>query len=118
MAKDKAEIGHNISGLKDDAKQAIDKINTLKSERQSINEQIGAIRANMESKGIPKPALDMAMRYLGWEPEKREGFDLAYAIVREAGGLPVAPDLVDMMAENKKRDVDAQKNVVELAKKS
>lgn len=88
-----AEIGHNLSELKKEIKAAIGDVNNLRNERQSINDDIAAIRSKLESKGIKKAAFDMAMRYLNWEPEQREGFDIAYAIVREAGGLSIQEDL-------------------------
>lgn len=37
----------------------------------------------------------MAMQYMNMDPDKREGFDLAYTIVREAIGLKMQPDLFD-----------------------
>lgn len=63
-------------------------VNDLKLQRQDINEGIAAKRSHLEALGIAKPAFDMALRYAGWDPDKRKGFDLAYAIVRDAIGLP------------------------------
>lgn len=85
--------GGNIGPLKKKIQSAISSIKELKSERSETNAAIAEVRASMEAAGIPKAAFDMALTYLNWEPEKREGFDLAYAIVREAGGLPIAEDL-------------------------
>ena len=100
MANDEQEglnqQGSNISKLKKDVKAGVDKIEALKMDRTGINEAIGAIKADLEAKGIPKKALDMAMTYLNMDPDKREGFDIAYDIVREAIDLPVEhPDLFD-----------------------
>ena len=94
-----AEIGGNITELKKDISSAINNVNGLKADRSAINEEIAAVRAKMEALGINKAAFDMAMRYLSWEPEKREGFDLAYSLVREAGGLPVDKDLFEAADE-------------------
>lgn len=85
--------GGNLSALKAEVKTGVDKIEKLKADRRSINESIGAVRAELEAKGIPKKALDMAMQYMNMDPEKREGFDVAYAVVREAIGLHIANDL-------------------------
>lgn len=94
-----ADIGdNNLGKLKTKIAQAIQNIRDLKAERAGVNESIAAIRSALEAEGIPKAALDMAMRYLNWEPEKRAGFDLAYRLVREAGGLPMeTDDLITLM---------------------
>lgn len=93
MADEKPTIGHNLTELKKKIATAISSVKGLKNERAETNAAIAEVRASLVALGIPKPAFDMALRYLEWEPEKREGFDLAYAIVREAGGLPIAEDL-------------------------
>lgn len=82
------QSGHNLTKLKQDIVEGIQKISQQKQERQACNEEISAIRADLEAKGIPKKALDMAMQYMNMDPDKREGFDVAYDIVREAVGLP------------------------------
>ena len=100
MAKDETaglkQAGSNITKLKDDIVKGVDSINELKLERTSINEQIGALRSDLEAKGIKKQALDMAMTYMNWDEDKREGFDIAYTIVREALGAPMVSDQMDM----------------------
>ncbi len=100
MTKDETaglnQKGSNITKLEKDVKEGVDKIESLKLDRTSLNEEIGAVKADLEAKGIPKKALDMAMTYLNMDPDKREGFDIAYDIVREAIDLPVEhPDLFD-----------------------
>ncbi len=65
------------------------RVDELKADRAALNEDIASIRADMVTKGIPKAAFDMALRYMGWDEDKREGFDLAYSICREAMGAPV-----------------------------
>jgi hypothetical protein len=87
------QSGANLTQLKKDVKKIVDGINGQKNKRADINAQIASYRAKLETMGIHKKAADMAMAYMGWEPEKREGFDIAYAIVREAMGLPVSDDL-------------------------
>ena len=81
--------GGNINALKKDAKDAVDKVTSLKNERSAINDKINAVRSDLEAKGIPKKAFDMAMNYMNMDPEKREGFDIEYEIVREAISLPL-----------------------------
>lgn len=88
-----ANEGHNLNKLKASIADAINGVKRLKVERTDINAEIAELRANMETLGIPKKAFDMAMTYMNMDPDKREGFDIAYAIVREAGGLPMSDDL-------------------------
>jgi len=93
MAKDEKSAdpmhGSNIKKLKEDAQRGVQKINQLKDDRTAINEEIAAVKADLQAKGIHKKALDMAMTYMNMDPDKREGFDVSYDIVREAIGLPV-----------------------------
>lgn len=90
MAADKQ---HNVGELKKQIADAIQSVKQLKLDRQDINADIQAVREKMNALGIHKAAFDMAMKYLSWEEDKRTNFDLAYALVREAGGLPMQEDL-------------------------
>lgn len=110
-----SEIGHNITELKKKVAKAIQSVKSLKEERTETNAAIAEVRASMEAAGIHKAAFDMAMRYLAWEPEKREGFDLAYAICREAGGLPMAEDL---FAAAERLEKEAAERAAETAKQT
>lgn len=107
MGKDTADsvakAGSNIAILKRDVKAGVAKIEGLKEKREAINDKISAIRTDMQAKGIPKAAFDMAMKYLNMDPDKREGFDVAYEIVREAIELPVQRDLFEE-GESEKSD--------------
>ncbi len=85
----------NISKLMEDVKSAAAKVNTLSAKRQGINDDINAIRHDMEAKGISRKAFDAALAYSNQDPEKREGFDVAYSIAREAMGVPLQGDLFD-----------------------
>jgi hypothetical protein len=109
-----ADIGHNLNETKIKIAQAIKSIKELKLERSEVNASIAEVRATMEALGINKAAFDMAIKYLNWEPEKREGFDLAYAIVREAGGLPLSEDL---FSAAERIEADKKKAAAEEAKK-
>ena len=110
------QSGANLTQLKKDIKKITDGINTQKLKRQEINDQIASYRSKLETMGIHKKAADMAMAYMSWEPEKREGFDIAYAIVREAMGLPVSDDLFaaadEREQEEKKRAQQADADAV------
>lgn len=90
------QAGSNITKLKQDVKKGVEKIEALKLDRSAINEKIGAVRSDLEAKGIPKKCLDMAMQYLNMDPDKREGFDIAYEIVREAIDLPLQTAQMNM----------------------
>lgn len=103
-----SEVGHNLSETMKDIQKAISDIRELKGQRKSINEDVAAIRENLQSKGIHKQAFDMALRYLDMDADKRQNFDLAYSLVREAGGLPLQGDLF-AEAEKLERDIKAQK---------
>ena len=96
------QAGSNIAKLKKDVKAGVDKIESLKLDRTSINEDIAAVKADLAAKGIPKKALDMALAYMNMDPDKREGFDVAYEIVREAIELPMETSQMDMDLGDKK----------------
>lgn len=101
--------GANLTEKLKKIQETIGKVRDKKAERQEINADILALREAMTAIGIPKAAFDMALRYLDWEPEKRQGFDVAYALVREAGGLPLQGDLF-MAATALASDVQEKKD--------
>lgn len=94
MAKEEtaglAQAGSNITKLKQDIQAGVKKIEGHIEDRTSANQAIAAVKADLEAKGVHKKALNMAMTYMNMDPDKREGFDIAYDIVREAIGLPVS----------------------------
>lgn len=100
--------GSNLTDKIKKIQTAITRIKQHKDERSEVNAEIMAVRESMTAIGIPKAAFDMALRYLEWEPEKRQGFDVAYALVREAGGLPLQGDLF-LAAEKLASDVEEKK---------
>lgn len=73
--------------------QCAEKIKTLSEDRKAINASVQAVREQVESFGVSKAAFDMAMRYARMDEEQRQGFDVAYAVVRKALGLPIQSDL-------------------------
>lgn len=87
------EIDHNLKKVEDAIRDAITEINQHKEERDDTNAQIQAIREKLKALGIPKKAFDMALSYVNLDPDKREGFDIAYALVRKVAGLPLQEDL-------------------------
>jgi hypothetical protein len=91
----KTSKDHNLNALKLDIKKAAEEVINAKARRLEINAEIAEIRAGMEAKGITKRAFDAAVKYLEQDEEKRAGYDTAYAIAREALGVPVQGDLWD-----------------------
>ena len=89
------EGGGNLTKLQEHIRKGVGDIETFKNKRADINAKINEIRMGLEAEGIPRPALDMAMRYLNFDKDKQEGFDLAYSIVREAMGQPLQADLFE-----------------------
>ena len=98
--------GSNISNLKKDIKSGVERIEAEKDKRQAANEEIAAIKSDLVAKGIHKKALDMAMTYMNMAADKREGFDIAYSIVREAIGMPVS-DQGDFFEDKSEGEKDA-----------
>lgn len=99
-----ADKTHNLTELKKLIADSIKSVTELKKDRADVNAEIAAVRAKLVSQGIPKKAFDMAMNYINMDPDDREGFDVAYALVREAGGLPMQEDLftaADRMGKTK-----------------
>lgn len=94
-------------GLIEKIANAIANVKSLKNDRADVNAEIQAVRENMNALGIPKKAFDMAMKYMDMDPEDRESFDIAYALVRKAGGLPMQDDLFEA-AERRQAAADEQ----------
>lgn len=92
------ESKSNIDPLMSKVAAAVQAINASKEARKEINAAILTQLDTMESEGIPKAAVRMAMTYLDWDERKQSGFDRAYAIVRKALGQPVQGDLLDWLA--------------------
>lgn len=79
----------NIDHLQEFVIEGINSLRDLKEKRTGINQEMGSIRANFESKGLSKKALNFAMQYINMDPDDRKGFDEAYAFIRETWNLPV-----------------------------
>lgn len=85
--------GANMTEKMKKLQNAVSELKGLKEERSQLNADIQAIRERFAALGVPKAAADMAIRYSEWDVEKRQGFDVAYALMREVIGLPVQGDL-------------------------
>lgn len=92
---DTPQIGSNIDGLKADIKAAYEAITQKKADRDATTKDIAALRADLEAKGIPKEAFDFVCRYLDWDEDKREQFDVGMVLVREALGVPIQASLLN-----------------------
>jgi uncharacterized protein (UPF0335 family) len=97
MAKKEPARVTNLSETKDVVRNAVPKIVNLKERRSAINKEIASIRANVEAAGVPKNALDHAIRVKEMDPLVRERFDEGYAIARDAVGLRMSASLFDMI---------------------
>lgn len=114
------KTGNNLSETMKKIQGAISNVRQLKNDRSSINEDIAAVREGLQALGIHKQAFDMALRYLDMDADKRQNFDLAYSLVREAGGLPLQADLFaeaekleKAVVEQKKADAPSAKDIAE-----
>lgn len=75
--------------------------------RAEANAEMAATREVLAARGISKKALAAARMYMKLDPDDREGFDIAYALVRKVGGLPMQDDL--FAAAERKAAEDAEK---------
>lgn len=104
MAK-KAKAGEdqrgvtNLTNAKEMVRNTVPKIINLKKDRTAINEEISSLRANVEAAGVPKKALDHAIKMMEMDPQDRERFDEGYAIARDAIGLRMSASLFDFIEE-------------------
>lgn len=85
----------NLSETKEIVRNAVPELVNLKKERKAINEQMAAIRERVNAAGIPKKALEHAIRVREMEPDDREAFDEGYAIVRDVIGCSMSRSLFD-----------------------
>jgi uncharacterized protein (UPF0335 family) len=87
----------NLTETKDIIKNAVPRIINLKEQRKSINAEIASEREKVNAVGVPKKALDHAIRVHEMDPEDREKFDEGYAIARDAIGVPQSRSLFDIL---------------------
>lgn len=103
------EMGGNIGPIMEDIANARDRIIELEKERKAINDEITAIRADLEAKGLPKKAQAAALAYFKLDADQRKGFDEGYLLLREGMGLPMKGAQLDLALEQAKKENDAQK---------
>lgn len=65
----------------------------IDDERAELNARKGEITARLVNKGLNKDAVNAAIKYFRTEEDKRQNFDLSYAITRKALGVPIQDDL-------------------------
>lgn len=99
MAK-KAKPGDRVTNLtetKDIIRNAVPRIVNLKAQRKALNEEIAAEREKVNAAGVPKKALDHAIKIKEMDPDDRQAFDEGCAIARDAIALPVSRSLLDFI---------------------
>lgn len=110
MGEHTPEIGHNLTDVKNTIRNAVAAIEAAQAGRDLANADAKAARERCEQAGIHREALSMAMRYAAWDVDRRQGFDLAYNIVRDAIGLPIQRGLFHSLPAEKQ---EAKSNGVE-----
>lgn len=101
MAK-KAKVGDgptNISAAKDIIRNEVPAIVNLKAKRKEINAEIQERRERVNAAGVPKAALDHAIRVREMDPVDRQRWDEGFIIAREAIGCAVQRSLFEMIDE-------------------
>lgn len=100
------EIIGNMTKLEKLIADSLKALDGHEANRTEENAEMAAIREVLAAKGISKKALAAARTYMKLDPADREGFDIAYALVRKVGGLPMQDDLF-AQAERKAKEEDA-----------
>lgn len=91
-----AQLGHNITGLHDQIKNANERILGLEKQRKAINEEIASIRSDLETKGLTRKGQAAALTYFKLSPDDKKSFDNTYIMYREAVGVPVKGAQLDL----------------------
>ncbi len=86
-------ITGDLNELKREINAAIDEIEAITDRRSNVAADKAAVVKRLEAKGVNRDAFRLALVYAGWSERKRQNFDVAYALVREARGLPVQGSL-------------------------
>ena len=92
-ADEAAELPVYSDGLKEVILNAINTVDTMKTDRESLNDRIKANRETLASAGIPKSVFDLILKINQMDDKQRQIFDTAYAISRQAIGHPIQGDL-------------------------
>jgi len=102
------EIIGNMTALEKLISDSLRELDQHEDNRTSENAEMAAIREVLAAKGISKKALSAARTYMKLDPDDREGFDVAYALVRKVAGLPMQDDLF-AAAERKAKEEETNK---------
>ncbi len=92
----KLDVKEIISSCAD----AIQDIKQFETERSEINAEITSVREKLETMGISKKALAMAISVSKMTIDQMDGFDLAYSILRRAIAMPIQDELFDQADSN------------------
>lgn len=102
MAK-KAKAGDsqttNLSETKDTIRDVVPRIINLKADRKEINAAIQELREKVNAAGVPKAALDYAIRMKEMDPEDRQRHDEGCAIARDALTIGFQRSLFEMIED-------------------
>lgn len=110
----------NLSETKDIIRNAVPRIVGLKLKRKDINAEIAAEREKVNACGVPKQALDHAIKIKEMDPDVRQEFDEGYAIARDAIGLPQSRSLFDFIEasdDDEEKDEKAGNGALAASKK-
>lgn len=101
MAK-KAKVGDgptNVSEAKEVIRNAVPEIININKKIKALQADKAELREKVNAVGVPKKALDHAIRVREMDPEDRQRFDEGYIIAREAIGCAVQRSLFEMIDE-------------------
>lgn len=99
MAK-KAKVGDgptNVSEAKEVIRNAVPEIVNINKRIKALQADKAELRERVNAVGIPKRALDHAIRMREMDPEDRQRYDEGYIIAREAIGVAVQRSLFEMI---------------------
>lgn len=100
------EIVGNMTKLEKLISDSLKALDQHEQNRSEENAEMAAIREVLAAKGVSKKALAAARTYMKLDPDDREGFDIAYALVRKVGGLPMQDDLFAAAERKAKEEED------------
>lgn len=104
------QMSGSLSDIKAAIVSGVSSIKTAVADRKACNADISAVVEQLESKGVHRRALKMAMAYAEWDADTRAGFDTAYSVVREALGCPFEDTLFDAEGKPNAKIKGAQKD--------
>lgn len=103
------ELIGNMTKLEKLIADSLKELDHQEGNRSEANAEMAATREVLAAKGISKKALAAARTYMKLDPDDREGFDIAYALVRKVGGLPMQDDLFSAAEAKAREEGEAQK---------